>query len=477
MQNDKQQLLKRYRRQKRGALLLFLFASSLIAYTFGWLYLPLLWVLLWLAHEAWFSDHLFYSPKEDQRYRFANAAMTPARIEQDALGPDNPIPAGTTAILAVTIRASWLGHFLDPHVTIDGQRFDFERGAAGKRYLNLGAFQEPWEKDARSLCPQYCTLAAEAELHVFTLPDFRQQRLMIIAPHADDAELAAFGLYSGNPETLIVTVTQGEAEAEGYKTLGLTPSEAARLKGRLRSWDSMSVPLWGGIPQSACVQLGYSCMQLSAMAKSPELPVASPYSGDCDVRPLRRWNTRPLPSDQDGQPTWNNLLADLAHLIDDFQPQAIVLPHPQHDPHPDHVAASQAVTEALARTRHQPAHLLHYANHLHNNDRWPMGPAGGGVTLPPVFDDAQPAMFWSLPLSPATQLDKAMALGMQHDLQGPVALKKRVRRLVQCALAGRQWPTTGDNEFFRKAVRSQELFWVSPWSPNSSSGNSALENH
>jgi len=32
--------------------------------------------------------------------------------------------------------------------------------------------------------------------------------------------------------------------------------------------------------------------------------------------------------------------------------------------------------------------------------------------------------------------------------------------LIQCVLAGRRWPATGEDEFFRKAVRRHELFWV-----------------
>ena len=53
-----------------------------------------------------------------------------------------------------------------------------------------------------------------------------------------------------------------------------------------------------------------------------------------------------------------------------------------------------------------------------------------------------------------------LALAMQHDLQGRLPWKKRLRRLIQSALAGRRWPATGDDEFFRKAVRRHELFWV-----------------
>jgi hypothetical protein len=59
-------------------------------------------------------------------------------------------------------------------------------------------------------------------------------------------------------------------------------------------------------------------------------------------------------------------------------------------------------------------------------------------------------------------MDKAMALGMQHDLQGRPPLKRRLRRVIQRLLAGRCWPRTGEDEFFRKAVRRHELFWVRP---------------
>ena len=58
------------------------------------------------------------------------------------------------------------------------------------------------------------------------------------------------------------------------------------------------------------------------------------------------------------------------------------------------------------------------------------------------------------------RLDKAMALAMQHDLQAPLPTKKRLRRLLQRLLAGRRWPASGEDEFFRKAVRRHELLWV-----------------
>ena len=67
---------------------------------------------------------------------------------------------------------------------------------------------------------------------------------------------------------------------------------------------------------------------------------------------------------------------------------------------------------------------------------------------------------YCLPVSLALQRDKAMALGMMHDLQPPMPFKRRVRRLIQSLLASRVPPLYGENDFFRKAVRRQELFWL-----------------
>jgi hypothetical protein len=135
------------------------------------------------------------------------------------------------------------------------------------------------------------------------------------------------------------------------------------------------------------------------------------------------------------------------------------LPHPVLDPHPDHICAQQAVIEALQGLEWQPTTVLGYANHLHDNDRWPMGDAGAGIALPPLFDDTLELWPCSLSLSPARQRDKAMALGMMHDLQPAPPFKRRVRRWLQRVLAGRARSPYGENEFFRKAVRRHELFW------------------
>ena len=67
MSANKQQLLKRHRKRKRVILLVLLVALLLTALWAWWLP-PVLALVLWVAHEAWFSDHLFYVPGSDYQY-------------------------------------------------------------------------------------------------------------------------------------------------------------------------------------------------------------------------------------------------------------------------------------------------------------------------------------------------------------------------------------------------------------------------
>ena len=439
-----------------GALLL-----AVIAITVAWWWAALLLLCGWIAHEAWFADHLFYSPRTDYQYSFPDGtAQQAVSLSEGRVALSAPLARGDTLFLELRLISSWLGRWFDPHVLIGGDRQDFERGVRGRRFLNLSGQEAALAAGELRIRGRHCHLSTSATLHVMRNPDYAERRMMILAPHADDAELAAFGLYRRTAGVSIVTLTQGETEAWSYRCLGLDVTAAARLKGRLRSWDSMAIPLWGEVPQSRCVQLGYYCMQLQAMLADPGAPFPSRESGATDVREARRHNPLRLPADADGLPCGANLVADLAVLLDHFRPQVVVTPHPQLDPHVDHVAATQALELAMQQSAWQPEVALLYANHLHDNDRWPMGPVGHGVALPPALTPLPADGLWSPLLSPAAQLDKAMALAMQHDLQGGLRCKQRLRRHIQRVLVGRRWPATGDSEFFRKSVRRHEIFWV-----------------
>lgn len=458
----KQQLLKQHRRNKRIALLLIIASWLVLGFLVPIWLLPLTLVLLWVVHEAWFSDHLFYSAQEDYQYRFPED-IQPLQVTgvngRWQLAADS-VPIQATVIAKIQLNSSWLGRWFDPSVCVGNDQQTFERGAQGVRYLNLTGQTEALMTEGLRVQGRFCSVTADADLYVFDQPSPVNENIMILAPHADDAELAAFGLYSSADNVSIITLTQGEIEAEHYQRLGLAPEQAAQLKGRLRTWDSMAIPLWGGVPQTNCVQLGYYCMQLPEMAKQADTPFASKESAESDIRNARQYNSLQLPGDSTGQPTWHNLVADLAGCLMHFKPDVVVMPHPEIDPHADHIATAQAFFQALEQSDWRPKRLFLYANHLHDNDRWPMGDANTGVALPPAMVELPADELFSYVLSEQQQLDKAMALLMQHDLQPPMPLKRRLRRSIQQLLTGRRWPKTGENEFLRKAVRKHELFWV-----------------
>ena len=260
----KQQLLKRHRRHKRIVLLVGLVLLGALGVLVAWWLPLLLGVLVWIAHEAWFADHLFYSPKDDYQYTFpSDSRVLEVRLEGQHLLMDTPLDpaADQTLVLALQVKSTWLGRFFDPVVMVlDGDQQDrqtFERGVNGLRYLNLSTVAQPLARGEVRLRGRFCRLKGLPKLWSFQYPDYRRQRVMVIAPHADDAELAAFGLYSQADEAWIVTLTAGEIEAQHYQKMGLDPVEAARIKGRLRAWDSIAVPRWAGVPQEHCVQLGY----------------------------------------------------------------------------------------------------------------------------------------------------------------------------------------------------------------------------
>ncbi len=152
MNGRKQQLLKRHRRNKRIVMLVALLALLALGVLVAWWLPPLLLVLGWVAHEAWFADHLFYSPRDDYRYDFSDDCLSlPARIEQGALQVEADLDGYDTLVLELCLTATWLGRWLDPHVWLGDDRQDFERA---------------WQGVAISICP-VCRPTVCASCRVF----------------------------------------------------------------------------------------------------------------------------------------------------------------------------------------------------------------------------------------------------------------------------------------------------------------------
>lgn len=470
---------------------------------FGHFFLSALSLLIFfILNEVLWSDHIFYDRHSDYLYSFNGDNTLPCTLESNQLCfdkqkilctqnkfEDSSAVTSTvtqsryTTLLKLPIQSTLSGRIFDPYISISvhsnnerhkQQSQYFERNLKGQRYINISDFCEAIESDtAIQVIFHHCKpMSPEGEIIQFQHDDYTQKKIMVLAPHADDAELAAFGLYSQS-NSHIITITAGEVEMEDYlrfypsskkstpdTSVSTIAEQASRLKGRLRAWDSLAIPLWGNTPANHCIQLGYFCLTLKEMHETPDQPVSSRTAKTNSTAIFRQSNSQELQSDRDNKATWNNLTQDLQELIEDIKPDVIVTPHPQLDPHQDHYYTTKAIAEALPTD--SPITLLYYANHYRTTDHFAFGPANSSVGLPPNFTTQtfSPQVV-SVPLSNDTQIDKALSLAMMHDLQSTPSFKKRVRRKLQYWLCNRDHYRYGDNDFYSKTVNQQEVFFSS----------------
>jgi LmbE family N-acetylglucosaminyl deacetylase len=404
------------------------------------------------------------SAATDDRYRFASGASVEERVllSRTPAGVQLPWvePAGEwdTVILSVTSS----GAEREPWVTISagGERIQqyLDPYATGLRWLNLtglrGHLSEgavvAIEGHAITLVPE------EATLRFFANRLDLRKRILIVAPHPDDAELAAFGLYAGRDAT-IVTVTSGNAGDFNYRANVSDPAEHYRLKGYLRAVDSVTVPWQGGIPPERAINLGYFDARLGAMRASPEEPVSEMYGPNQDVSVYRRANLSDLVSQAPRTATWAHLIEDLRAILRRVDPEIVVMPHPLLDSHLDHQLTAVAVTEAFGSSKERPVFLL-YTNHAFEN-RYPFGPAGTVMSLPPwSAGEIQVEGLYSHPVSPELQLRKLFALESMHDLRLSPAEQSTCHSSFYELRP--DYPRVPEVDYFRRQVRSEELFFV-----------------
>jgi LmbE family N-acetylglucosaminyl deacetylase len=287
--------------------------------------------------------------------------------------------------------------------------------------------------------------------------------VLVLAPHPDDAEIAAFGMYSRQP-SWVVTVTLGDNGPSHYAEFFCTGAAYAE-KARVRVWDSMHIPQFGGVPADQVANLGYFDGRLNDMYAAPDTPVAGVLTGERDISRLRQ---NPLDS---GVPprdaTWLNLVNDMKTLVARVRPSAIVLPHPLLDPHPDHQFTTVAMIDALEQTGFDaelPAgKLLLYSNHAIGTELYPFGANDGVMSVPPMHDtEAYFESMLSVPLDAQTRLRKQIALEAHHDLRPapPKGSRDFVRVLKDAIMAPYEHIVGADTDYVRRAARANELFFV-----------------
>ena len=422
--------------------------------------------------EFWRRQNLYwYDVHHDYRMSFASDRVLRMPVEISAAGFVVPAVADEwdTAVLRMRLSSKLTGFWFEPHMSIGDEgsaapQF-LERGLSGIRYLSFtGNKLAPG--DAVGLKGHHLKWKAQTgELVLFSNPSLRAKRILVLAPHPDDAEIAAFGLYSEH-ESWIATITAGNYVDGLYAHLYDSRRQQNELRGEMRAWDSITVPLLGGVGPERVVNLGYSNGSLEQLFEADdhdsELDL---YTNELHAR-FRRGAVAELLGDYPASPNWSGLVNDLSALLRTIEPDIIVAPHPALDAAPDHQLTTIALIEALDRVADHRSILFLYTNHHVLAEYYPFGPSHSAAGLPPWFDAAAPfATIYSHPLDKHRQVQKLFALDAMHDLRaapdrfvgGP---SERFLSRIKWAAKDVVADPLGTYSYFRRAIRPNELFFV-----------------
>ena len=400
---------------------------------------------------------------ESALYAFApgKSAAYAVALRQESGGlvfdwPQQAAGQWDTALLALTVEAD---SEPDPAivVTVGAQRTRhyLGAGAQGLRWLNLSSSRtalRPGEH-VRLEVPAALVKAQSAELRLFDNRIDLGRRILVIAPHPDDAEIAAFGLYADRHST-VITITAGNAGDANYADVEPDQARQYELKGQLRAYDSVTVPWLGAVPPERTANLGYFDAQLAIMYRSPVQVVPETYGPNTDVARYRIYNLSAFVTRAARSNTWQHLVEDLTAILRQARPDIIVMPDPRLDGHPDHEFTAVAVVQALERWGGSPQFLL-YTNHADEN-LYPYGPRGAPVSLPPTQRPVELQKVYSLATPTAVQMRKLFALEAMHDLR--LSPTEQSHCETDPALWRPDYPRRADVDYFRRAPRANELF-------------------
>lgn len=397
-----------------------------------------------------------YGRRQDYRYDFETAACVQERVTGDRCRVGEASEGALIARCFVKsgLLSMWCQPFIETVCGDERRKHYFEHGAGGVRYIDLTGC-----RGEVVFRPRYCRMQDAIELYRFEKPLEARGRVLVLAPHADDAEIAAFGLYDAH-DAYVVTVTAGEEGKCDYCGLMDSKVQGRRLKGLLRTHDALHIPAFGGVGVERCAALGYFGMTLKRMFDERGGPARSVSADTEQIDMFRRTSHAGFIANTTPEATWDSLVRDLQSAIETLRPDVVVTPHPQIDANSDHRYTSVALAEAMEKCAYD-GRVLAYDNHHALSEAYPYGPMFSATTLPPWFDAPFACEgIYSYRLPHEVQVRKFFALEAMHDLRDPTAQLslskswKQVRRLLKRTLGGR------DKSYFRRGVRDNELFYV-----------------
>jgi LmbE family N-acetylglucosaminyl deacetylase len=383
-----------------------------------------------------------------------------------AVGPDK------SAFLMLQLSATTAGHVLDPSIDVQyagtSYRQYFERGVVGTRYLNLSPAIQHSAQDVPltiGLSGHHVRWKADASLIVFESPAMGTGDMLVVAPHPDDSEIAAFGLYSQR-SSWILTVTCGERSPTDLAPVVANADQRVKWLALLRVWDSLTVPQLGGVPRERCSNLVFPDSRLKQMHDNPGQTFQLGFEDGHTRQKLRKENPHPHSWDCGAEVSWTDLVEEFRRALDRVRPEIVVCPHPLIDPHYDHVFTGVALAEALCNSPHQPRLVLLYVVHANEVPLYPFGTADSVVSLPPWAQEEWAAdSIFSHPLGEDTRSAKFFAVEAAHDLR--TYSQSRTRTFRQLALSLRREIAafiggTGllPTDYLRRAPRPNEIYYV-----------------
>jgi LmbE family N-acetylglucosaminyl deacetylase len=395
-----------------------------------------------------------FNPRTDYAYDLAATEATIIPVQLDGIGFQWPaLPAGETLFLEVELTAAGEGA---PVITARrgeaAARHVFEVGARGRRFLDLSPLIGGAGEQVALAGTGLAWRTGAARLFVYRNPSLAGRRVLVLAPHPDDAEIAAFGIYRRTGAD-VITVTSGDAGGDNFKVLFPDRPEHYRIKGWIRTWDSISVPFYGGVYPGKARNLGYYDALLRRMHAEPKSALPPLIAQLDDPGYYRSLNVDPRLRARPFKGTWEALVADLVWELRRVKPDVIVAPHPMLDNHADHQFTTIALIDALAQWKGR-CELYLYTNHALENEAWPLGDRDAMSGLPPSSrGDLHFRRIYSHPVTPHEQKLKLVALEAMHDL--------RVFDL-------RDGPPMSESEreswkhydYYRRGPRPNELFFV-----------------
>jgi len=411
----------------------------------------------------------FYNPKLDYSYRFNSSGANTVTVPiSNGFIDLASLPTGVNTVFTeITIRSTLKGLINEPEVKMiangDTILQNFECRTRGKRYLNLSSLVQKGNTCIQLLF-KGCKLQNDRlKLIAYSNPDLSKEKILILAPHPDDAEIAAYGLYASNPQnTFIATITAGDAGSMRYDELYHDSLTHYLKKGKVRVWNSLTVPQLGGISPEHAINLGYFDASLKKMYSDTIAHGFSRYLKTDNISLFRSANISHLPDSVKPVSSWRSLVNDLKYLLISLKPTVILSTYPAIDWHLDHKFTTIALLQAMNELHYDSCQLWLYTNHLPLNDSYPFGKEGSAISLPPNF--IHESIFFdrlcSFPLSAALQADKALALDAMNDLRPDTQDRNTKASWLQTKKNFYDKLYLNESDYFRRSVRSNELFFV-----------------